>query len=46
MMTAILAIAAVVGVLAELALRVEENDVGALVIEVDRAWNRAVANLR
>jgi hypothetical protein len=40
-----LAIVAIVGTLAELALRVEENDLGALAVEVDQAWKRAVAKL-
>jgi hypothetical protein len=40
-----LAIAGVVGVLAELAFRVEERDLGALIIEVDQVWKEAVKGL-
>jgi hypothetical protein len=41
-----LAIAAIVGTLAELAARVDERDLGALVIEADQAWKDALANIR
>ena len=41
-----LAIAALVGTLAELAHRVQESDLGTLVVEVDEAWKQAIANMR
>lgn len=41
-----LAIAALVGTLAELAVRVQEADLGGLVSEVDQAWKEAVAGMR
>lgn len=40
-----IAIAALVGALAELAVRVREMDLGALVTEVDQAWKQAIAHL-
>jgi hypothetical protein len=41
-----LAIAAIVGALAEFALHVDEPDLGALVVEVDQAWKQAIAEIR
>lgn len=40
-----IAIAALVGALAELAVRVREGDLGGLVTEVDHAWKQAIASL-
>lgn len=40
-----LAIVAMVGSLAELALRVTEDDLGALVVEVDQAWKSGIQNM-
>ena len=40
-----LAIVAMVGSLAELALRVTKDDLGALVIEVDQAWKSGIQGM-